>query len=278
MEIKFDINKDRVYVCIMSFLKVNEDYEKEFERIVNELINSYLIKCKDKLYNICEVEVYYKDKGHPDPFVHCSLEQKTCGEWYFHKMGGSYKEGTFRGLDLTFGGKNAFGGILIRSLSYKDKDDNIFIEGPCNVVNTFLKALSFNTVKEFVSSLNTLSAFDCDSLKLVKRDNNNNRTLYSGPRVGLTLKKFTESRLNYICKNYRYLTDPKKIKKYKNTIVYKMILDSYNDKKIIETSGTTKKTLDAIKDTDLTDFDPKKLEKYTSENILKLYRFCSDTP
>lgn len=70
--------------------------------------------------------------------------QKNLGQWYFHKFGKSYKSGTYKGLDITFGkGSIAHGGILIRAISQLDPPPvNEFIEGPCNCVNKILALIS----------------------------------------------------------------------------------------------------------------------------------------
>ena len=66
-------------------------------------------------------------------------------------MGGNYKAGSYKGLDLTFGHRGStIGGILIRSLMPVDirkegdtlkvsgGSKDLFIEGPCNSVNRIL--------------------------------------------------------------------------------------------------------------------------------------------
>ena len=80
--------------------------------------------------------------------------QKESGKWYFHKQGGSYKSGTYMGLDLAFGkGSKAAGGILLRSLvpaslindkafgtiAHNNDLKKDFIEGPCNCVRKVLE-------------------------------------------------------------------------------------------------------------------------------------------
>lgn len=79
-------------------------------------------------------------------------------------MGGKYKSGTYKGLDLTFGRPgSSVGGILIRSLmpvtveksgetlivSGGGKDS--FIEGPCNSVNRILKETCDKDIKDLVA-------------------------------------------------------------------------------------------------------------------------------
>jgi hypothetical protein len=53
-----------------------------------------------------------------DEYTHCNDDQLKYGYWYFHKFpNGSYKGGTFKGLDITLGNnKDKYCGILIRSI------------------------------------------------------------------------------------------------------------------------------------------------------------------
>ena len=63
-----------------------------------------------------EVEVYYHAADHPDPFAHRDPAQLHVGRWYFHRTGGTYRGGSFKGLDLAFGGSAAHAGVLIRGI------------------------------------------------------------------------------------------------------------------------------------------------------------------
>jgi hypothetical protein len=54
-------------------------------------------------HRFVEIEFYYTDAIHADPFTHKDPLQKTNGQWYFHKIGAQYKGGTYKGLDVTCG-------------------------------------------------------------------------------------------------------------------------------------------------------------------------------
>lgn len=93
-------------------------------------------------------------------------------------MGGTYKSGSYKGLDISFGKPDlsAIGGILLRSLmpvtvtnhngklivSGGSKDE--FIEGPCNSVNRILLETCGNEeggIKDLVAMPEfNLDAFD----------------------------------------------------------------------------------------------------------------------
>ena len=64
--------------------------------------------------------------------------QASCGVWYFHKKGGTYKSGSFKGMDLACGDKDrdVFAGLLLRSVV--DADGKL-TEGPCLVVDKILE-------------------------------------------------------------------------------------------------------------------------------------------
>ena len=66
------------------------------------------------------------------------MRQATCGNWYFHKKGGTYKSGSFKGMDLACGDKesNVFAGLLLRAII--DSSEKL-IEGPCLVVDKILE-------------------------------------------------------------------------------------------------------------------------------------------
>ena len=49
------------------------------------------------------------------------------------------------------------------------------------------------------------------------------RTVYSSPRVGLTLKKYDPTKDQYLMRDYRFLTNPDMIKKCKSQIYLGMI-------------------------------------------------------
>ena len=93
--------------------------------------------------------------------------QKQNGKWYFHKMNGAYKSGTYKGLDLSFGNENATGGILLRAIREVTLPSTMgdFIEGPCNCVNRILQdTCKGENVKDLVGMASfSLDAFNSES-------------------------------------------------------------------------------------------------------------------
>jgi hypothetical protein len=74
-----------------------------FDRIAAELINRSNPVVNGAPHRLAEVEFYYHGAGHRDPFAHRDPLQLESGRWYFHRAGGAYRSGSFKGLDLTFG-------------------------------------------------------------------------------------------------------------------------------------------------------------------------------
>jgi hypothetical protein len=164
-------------------MKSIEDYDKQFVRIADSLLNDYLLTVnQDYKYRISEIEFYYNDVHkscvHPDTFTHGDEMQKKSGQWYFHRFGKTYKVGTYKGMDLAFGkGDLAVGGILIRAITSvgaangKHLPPDEFIEGPCNSVSRILEHNSpkegpvIKEVKDFV----ILENFTTESFKVGSR-------------------------------------------------------------------------------------------------------------
>jgi len=83
------------------------EFDAYFDRISHLLFNSITMVVNNKhKYRLAEIEYYLKGGKHEDTFAHCSPDQAGFEEWYFHKQKGTYKGGTYKGLDLTFGAKD----------------------------------------------------------------------------------------------------------------------------------------------------------------------------
>lgn len=107
--------------------------------IAQKLLNSYGIKCGDKIFRFAEIEFYYYDSenylGNPDLFkwqeVTYPRDDYKGGQLFYH----------LSGIDVCFDsqydkGFGKFGGILIRAL----KDESSIIAGPLNCKDTILNA------------------------------------------------------------------------------------------------------------------------------------------
>ena len=193
-----------------------------FRTLACDIINNSQIQVAGVNLDIAELEIYYHTKDHPDPYVHQHLDQLTHNCWYFHKQSRSYRGGTFKGLDMTFGDTKSHGGILIRSVVHNGN----LIEGPCKTVNLILTLLGIERIEQLVPFDGPLLATNSDILKLVVRaEPTSTKTIVSGPRVGLSRK---EERFGwrYLMIGYRFVDISYAIKKYK----FMLNLINRNDK------------------------------------------------
>lgn len=187
----------------------------KFADISDILMNKSVLIVKGNSFRLCEIEFYYKNTLHNDEYVHSIRDQQTFEGFYFHRYkNGSYKSGTYKGLDMTFGNDatNTYFGILIRSML--DLSTNTFIEGPCRCVNRILELFGEPDVKnmmlnnKFVGQLGLYT--ESQDLYLQENDELDKQEIYVGPRVGLS-DKYPE----YLHRDYRHAICINKIKKQK---------------------------------------------------------------
>ncbi|MEZ4339764.1 MAG: hypothetical protein R3B82_24350 [Sandaracinaceae bacterium] len=129
-----------------------------------------------------EAEAYFHGPGHEDPFAHRHPVQSTPGRWYFHRAGaGTYRGGSFKGLDLTFGPEGTFGGVLVRTVSRR----GALVSGPSRVVDLLLALAGVDRVAALDDGRDALDPRGALHLRRAPRDEAVLRTA----RVGLTLKR-----------------------------------------------------------------------------------------
>jgi hypothetical protein len=264
-----------------------EFFDQYFVQIANELLNNYIIQVGNTQFRINEIEFYLKHDLHLDYFTHCdSMQQSNC-DWYIHRTGGSYRSGTFKGIDITFGSyaKEVFGGILIRTIENLETGE--VFEGPCVCVDRFMMVmmeLETKTIDEFASIL-AKNKFDIFTSALsIKQLSLDNKKVYRSPRVGLTLKKSSggnaknngkSNQQDWIFKPYRFMTSLEK-KKGKHYIVLALISKGYDANKIASKTKITVNKVNSLiesynKGKELTNIDAY-LNKHLSENeICELY-------
>ncbi|HEY7330469.1 MAG TPA: hypothetical protein VH592_22705 [Gemmataceae bacterium] len=215
-----------------SLLRKRSPPEAWFTRIAERLLNGSRLVVRRRPYRLVEIEFYYWSKAHPDPFTHRDPIQFDIGHWYFHRTHGVYRGGSFKGLDLTFGHGDASGGILIRGLQ---TPDGTLIDGPSLCVDHLLDATGSATVAELDRAINKQLAWeDGNPLMLETTDVLEKRSLFRSPRVGLMLKKVatrTES-TRFVMLPYRYLTEPRHIKKGKLHLVLALHAQGINIEEI----------------------------------------------
>ncbi|KIM12745.1 MAG: hypothetical protein KU37_02395 [Sulfuricurvum sp. PC08-66] len=110
---------------VESLLKSFQNSNIDVDSLMCTLINNYVLKVNDDIYDFCEIELYYyKKEKHED----CGVlkRDKLAGDIFFHRYG----------IDICFdsNGTDEYGGILIRSL----KKDDEYIFGPLKCSLTLL--------------------------------------------------------------------------------------------------------------------------------------------
>lgn len=178
-------------------LEPYEFEEKDFTDLAQLLLSHAYIQVKSsvgtstKYYRIIELEFYLKNDKFQDNYTHCDPDQKQFAHWYFHrsKPGGSYKGGTFKGLDLTLGYKGGYFGVLIRSISkYFDAFVHSVSAGPCIVVNQLLKDTGFSSIGDLVRASESMDVRKNKFINLVFSRTIPQfglRNIYTSPRIGL---------------------------------------------------------------------------------------------
>lgn len=190
--------------------------EEKFKKFATYLLNQFEMKIGNDVITLEELEIYYKSEDHQDNYTHQCKDQLTNKMWYFHQYhNGTYKSGTYKGLDITFGNKekSIYGGVLIRSIN--NSTTNEFITGPCNTVNYMLKKMECKEVEDLVAKMSSLNI--CNNKNpfyLVENSESKQDKIFTGPRVGLSWKYPT-----FLTKEYRYLKQPSKIPKHRASIV-----------------------------------------------------------
>lgn len=155
-------------------------------------MNNHCILVENKKYRILEIEFYFFKKNvFEDCFTYKDERQKTNGCWFFH----------YSGVDITFGSKNTWGGILLRSLAAINNKGQIskVICGPLKLKNEMLN--------NFSSIFDTPATFKIEQLELTSQK------LYMTPRIGLNPereKKATGTN-EFVQLECRYLIYPSSI-------------------------------------------------------------------
>ncbi|HEY8377286.1 MAG TPA: hypothetical protein VIK91_12410, partial [Nannocystis sp.] len=164
-------------------------------------------------HRIVEIEVYWNGAAHCDPFAHGDPIQRRFGVWYFHRSGGHYRGGTYKGLDIAFGRDDVAAGILIRGL---ERPDGTLVDGPCMCVDYLLSRTGHATVQALAESFD-LAVDDPGGtapLHLTLVDPPRRAPVYASPRIGLSLKRGAlAQRARFLARPYRFLTEPTRIKK-----------------------------------------------------------------
>ncbi len=195
-------------------------FEDWFADSADVLLNGTRLVAGGVPYRLTEIEFYYHGPEHPDRFAHRDPMQVHTGRWYFHRTGGVYRSGSFKGVDLTFGTAQAHAGILFRGL---EKPDGTLVDGPSLLVDHLLDATGAATVSALDKVIAERLAWEVGNpLRLELASDLPHRELCRSARVGLTLKKANPKAPEpprYLLRTYRFLSEPRRIAKGKLLLV-----------------------------------------------------------
>jgi hypothetical protein len=185
----------------------------DFDNIAHILLNRSCLYVSNTPYRLVEIEFYLYNENHPDSYVHCDDDQMLKNKFYFHKFkNGTYKSGTFKGMDLTFGDAETetYFGILIRAIINTETDE--IIEGPCNVVNHILKSYELDSIADLTG--NKVLSIRHNSMNFILRNKKfKKENIATGPRIGLSARY-----PDYQTVPYRYVIFKDRIKKQKSKL------------------------------------------------------------
>lgn len=228
-----------------------------FAAVAARLLNATDLLIAGTPYRLAELEAYYHGPAHPDPFTHRDPLQYRPGRWYFHRTGGEYRGGSFKGVDLTLGDGTAMFGVLVRTIV---APDGTVIDGPSLTVDHILGRTGEPDVRSLDARIAGRSAWD-ESSPLAIRESAEPRdqTVYQTARVGLSLKRSRKGRTDtprYVMRPYRFLTEPRRIGKGKPQLVCALHPGGLDAAGIHGLTGTPRKTVERY----VSDFEAGKRE------------------
>jgi len=178
-------------------------------------------------HRILELEAYVHSHCHADPYTHGDEGQRSCGVWYFHRQGTTFKSGSFKGLDLACGDSatGTSAGLLIRSVTEEqDSGTPELTEGPCLVVDRILRLCGQPSIQAFVAGRTAaeLPAAITEGLCLRRSAVPRTDRVWTAPRVGLVLRAEQEAKthsagrpIDFIVRPYRFSTAPWLLRKFR---------------------------------------------------------------
>lgn len=220
-------------------------FKRELTEVASFLLNSCILVVGKTRCRLVELELYYHSKQHPDPFVHQDILQKEFGKWYLHRKGGTLKNGTFKGIDFTFGTPNTYAAFLIRSI---ENSSGELIDGSCLCVEFIMNSIGVETVSDLrdlvegpgIVSVENPFRFEC------LPEQNVPVSVYDSPGVGLTLKgKTSDSNAKkFLVSKYRFMTEPRRVKKGRAELIYSFVDSEMSPSAIRQLTGSPIKLID----------------------------------
>lgn len=214
-----------------------------FVKIARTLLLETTLLVGNQPHRFAEIEFYYHGTGHLDVFTHRDALQRECGRWYFHKVGGVYKAGSFKGMDLTFGDGTAHAGILIRSIV---KPDGSVLDGPSLCVDYLLDANAADKPATLDKVIAQRPAWELGNpLQIVPAVAPLDRPVVRSARIGLTLKKLKQSAAppQFVVRPYRFLSEPRLIAKGRQHVILQALLTGQSVAEIAALTGSSASTI-----------------------------------
>ncbi|MGC8559047.1 MAG: hypothetical protein ACP5O1_00025 [Phycisphaerae bacterium] len=225
-----------------------------FDLLAERLLNSCMLHAGGVNYRLAEIEFYYRSPQHPDPFVHGHRLQKTPGAWYLHRHGSGFRGGSFKGIDLCFGNRLAYGGILLRSIAVVagkahppgrgqiEMQNRELISGPSLVVDTLMRNLQAASVTELYGMISKSPAWTPENPLHISWQRRGPIPIWRTQRVGLK-RLPSDVAERYRCARYRYLNEPRRITKGRGLLIAAMLDAGMTDDAIARAIGCTKAIL-----------------------------------
>lgn len=266
-----------------------QHWQSWFEQMSDVLLNQSVLLVGKETYRLREIEFYYHGEGHADPFAHRDPMQKTTAQWYFHRDQGSYRGGSFKGLDISFGPSSAFGGVLIRSISRIAGTDESTgadeVNGSCLCVERMLAVTKQPTVAALDGALGPCKVWEgAGILQLARQNDLPVLPKVATARVGLTLKRAYQYKdmPSYIVRPYRFLNDSTWIKKGKHHLVIALYRMGKSAAEIQSITESTKKSIQSLIDAynagkELTSMQEYYGKDLGNEDLAKIHGFYDES-
>ena len=179
----------------------------DFSVIANTLLNYSCLVIANQAYRIIEIEFYLCTPSHPDPYVHKHPLPPVTGTLHFHKHpNGTYKGGTYKGVDFVWGGV-ADGTFMVLIRSMMDAAGQL-TTGPCKVVDLILASCGHESIISLVASGTVPYIVPVAGITI-------SAALWWGSRVGLSDKYSAYRDLPY---RYAIHPDQLKIKRWRSLV------------------------------------------------------------
>ena len=200
-------------------IKNNKNPFDDFAKIAGDLMNNNVLIVHDVYYRFTSLEFYYHHNDHQDCYSHQHPNQKTSGQWYLHGSG----------LDITFGGTNIYGGILIRGI--KNLQEQTYINGPILCVQELFR--NFGEVDDSEKINFYIQTIPWDRMGSLVEE----QEFYHSRRVGLNPKIDTTPEARFFNGMYRFFIQPKITQKDKSNIANDILKQVKSEKNVNDLFG-----------------------------------------